>query len=183
MTALGMALLILLAKPRGDLSTQVPVVFWSGALAWALATFVGLRLLVARGRFGLGVALPWQWLYVAVAATCFEIVAWTANPAHAYSIAHVGWKTWIAHWLCAPIGLAVAALVGVFAFAASRRAAVVSPRSAGVVAGVAAGFGGVLALHMFCGFPDPLHLGVVHGLPVVIAALVGAALGRRFLSP
>jgi hypothetical protein len=54
-----------------------------------------------------------------------------------------------------------------------RRGAPAEPRRAGLMTGVAAGSAGIFAVSLYCPHSDLVHIGVWHGLTVVLAGLVG----------
>jgi hypothetical protein len=79
---------------------------------------------------------------------------------------------------CARWGLAGAVVPIALAAVAVRGAIPVGSRWAAAALGAAGGALGGLVLHLHCPLGGALHLGVVHGGLVVIAALVSAAAGR-----
>lgn len=54
-----------------------------------------------------------------------------------------------------------------------RRGAPAQPDRAGLLTGVAAGSAGVFAVSLYCPHSELIHIGIWHGLTVVIAGLVG----------
>jgi hypothetical protein len=54
-----------------------------------------------------------------------------------------------------------------------RRGAPSRPERAGLLAGVGAGAAGVFAVTLYCPHNDLVHIGVWHGLTVVLAGLLG----------
>lgn len=54
-----------------------------------------------------------------------------------------------------------------------RRGAPAQPGRAGLLTGVAAGAAGVFAVSLYCPHTDLIHIGVWHGLTVVLAGLAG----------
>lgn len=54
-----------------------------------------------------------------------------------------------------------------------RRGAPAQPGRAGLLTGVAAGSAGVFAVSLYCPHSELIHIGIWHGLTVVIAGLVG----------
>lgn len=173
-----------------------------------LGSALGFLLLFVRGETGLGPSVRLRWAYVAAAFVLLAGVAF-AGPGSAGGREHhkgrqesptqpmagsaaeafgrVGREVGPSNrgsgaGECAGLGMALAALVGMSLFAASRRTSPVSPRAAGAVAGVAAGLAGAAALQLHCPC-DGLHVVVGHGLPVVAGAALGALAGRRVLSP
>jgi hypothetical protein len=66
---------------------------------------------------------------------------------------------------------------GVLTFAALvvwlRRGAPSLPRRAGLLTGVASGAAGIFAVSLYCPHNDLIHIGVWHGLTVILAGLTG----------
>lgn len=75
---------------------------------------------------------------------------------------------------------------GVLTFAALvtwlRRGAPSLPRRAGLLTGVAAGAAGIFAVSLYCPHNDLIHIGVWHGLTVVVAGLVGRLAVPRLIA-
>lgn len=137
-----------------------------GALALAAAACFAVSL---RGvdRRPLG---RWAWAVVGLAiALPFALALWPgAADGHEAGAS------------CLWVGLAVGALVSVPVFLAQRGSVPVWARAAAAVAGGGAGGYAVLELH--CPSRDVTHLLIGHalvGVVLVIAALVGVAVGRR----
>lgn len=60
-----------------------------------------------------------------------------------------------------------------------RRSFLSFPAWRGAVVGAACGFGGAIGIHAHCSVETASHVLLAHGLVIVIAALLGAALGAR----
>ncbi len=54
-----------------------------------------------------------------------------------------------------------------------RRGAPAQPQWAGLLTGVAAGSAGIFAVSLFCPHNDMIHIGIWHGVTVVLAGLIG----------
>lgn len=54
-----------------------------------------------------------------------------------------------------------------------RRGAPAEPDRAGLMTGVAAGSAGIFAVSLYCPHSDLVHIGIWHGLTVVLAGLIG----------
>lgn len=63
-----------------------------------------------------------------------------------------------------------------------RRGAPSSPVRAGLLTGVAAGAAGIFAVSLNCAQNDLVHIGVWHGLTVVLAALIGRLTVPRLIA-
>ncbi len=183
LAAAALAGVVWLVRPRHDFATAATPFFWFAAFAWIAIVAGGMRLLVARGRLGLGVPAAYRWLYIGFAVLAFEVLSVLGNRGDANSIEHVGSHTWWAHWTCAPSGSLAALALALPIFGLLRRSAVVAPEAAGALAGLVAGIGSVLASQMACGFADAMHYTTIHLVPIVMAIVMGAWVGRRTLAP
>ncbi|WP_109809295.1 NrsF family protein [Sphingosinithalassobacter portus] len=74
---------------------------------------------------------------------------------------------------CAVSGIVASLLVGIVLTLWLRRGAPVSPRRAGLHAGIAAGALGTVAAGLFCREFTIEHLGIWHVVPVALAGLLG----------
>lgn len=63
-----------------------------------------------------------------------------------------------------------------------RRGAPMRPGRAGLLTGVAAGSAGIFAVSLFCLHNDLVHIGVWHGLTIVIAGLAGRVAVPRLIT-
>lgn len=63
-----------------------------------------------------------------------------------------------------------------------RRGAPSLPRRAGLLTGVAAGAAGIFAVSLYCPHNDLIHIGVWHGLTVVVAGLIGRLAVPRLIA-
>ena len=73
--------------------------------------------------------------------------------------------------------LTFAALIGWL-----RRGAPSLPRRAGLLTGVAAGAAGIFAVSLYCPHNDLIHIGVWHGLTVVVAGMIGRLAVPRLIA-
>ena len=73
--------------------------------------------------------------------------------------------------------LTFAALIGWL-----RRGAPSLPRRAGLLTGVAAGAAGIFAVSLYCPHNDLIHIGVWHGLTVVVAGMFGRLAVPRLIA-
>ena len=76
-------------------------------------------------------------------------------------------------WKCLGAGLGWGLLTAGALVGWLRRGAPSRPEQAGLLAGVAAGAAGVFAVTLYCPHNDLVHIGVWHGLTVVLAGLLG----------
>lgn len=84
---------------------------------------------------------------------------------------------------CLSIGLVTALVPVVLGTLVLRGAAPVGARRTAAALGAAAGSLGGLTLHLHCPIADRVHVGVVHGGVVLIAAVLTAALASHRLRP
>jgi hypothetical protein len=80
---------------------------------------------------------------------------------------------------CFQIGLTVAAPMALLAVWTMRRSFPSGAGWRGAALGAAAGLAGVVVLVLLCGSPYGGHIALAHGLPLVIATLIGAIGGMR----
>ena len=175
-------LLIGLATAIAAIASIAGFGFWFGMIEGEASGFFwivnGLLLLVGTAS-AIGVvasALPrvgargdaplWGAAMLGVVPLAAIIMLLTAEPAgeHAHSLFY---------WPCAVSSLAAALVVGAAAVLFLRRGAPVSIERAGWLTGLAAGALGSVAYGITCPLDDLAHVGLVHIVPVGIAALVG----------
>lgn len=176
--AVGLAVL-----PRPDLAHQPVgrIALGIGASLSALA--IALTLLLHGGRSGLGLPARLRWIFVAVALAGYEAINAAVTVPVEGSVHLEGAAASASRAGCALHGALLAVAAGVLVFRGARRSAVVSPTAAGAVAGLAAGFVGSLAQHLLCAVMDMDHTLFAHLAPPIVAALLGALAGRRWLAP
>ncbi len=63
-----------------------------------------------------------------------------------------------------------------------RRGAPMMPARAGLLTGVAAGAAGIFAISLYCPHNDLVHIGIWHGLTVMLAALLGRIAVPRLIA-
>src|SRR6185436_3574312 len=110
-----------------------------------------------------------------VTSIAFVVLGLIVHPMGPSS-ANYGWDRFVnGHW-CLELGLATA-LVPVILGAVFLRGAL-PVRSRWIAAALGAGGGclGGLVLHMHCHIADGLHIGLIHGGVVLVAAALSAAL-------
>jgi hypothetical protein len=148
--------------------------------ALALAVIAGVQLYLYRGRSGLGAPGWSRWVFALCGFFGFEL--WAALYARA-SLAAAGAAQPAAPAPdCLPLALLVALAVGGVTIAVARRTALVAPASSGALGGCVAGLAAALFLHVHCPATQAAHLQIVHALPLLLAILIGALAGRRWLS-
>lgn len=76
-------------------------------------------------------------------------------------------------WQCLVMGTVLGALMPVLLTLWLRRGAPTSPERAGLLTGIAAGSSGIFAFALHCPHNDIAHIGLWHGLAVVVSAVLG----------
>jgi hypothetical protein len=82
---------------------------------------------------------------------------------------------------CMGYGLLIGTLTAVTLTLWLRRGAPTSPERAGLLAGVASGAAGILAVSFFCPHNELIHIGIWHGLTVVLYGLLGRFVISRLI--
>lgn len=171
----GAGLVVMLAL-RGDLH-QLPMGWLMGAgLAWLLGFLVPVTLATVPRA---GSVMP-RWRLAGIASVVAAVaMIGLGLLLHPGAVAVPGWDG-VVHGLgCLGAGLETAIVPVVLGTIFLRRALPVGSRW--VAAGLGAGGGslGGLVLHLHCPVADGLHVGLVHGGVIVVAALLAAALAPR----
>jgi hypothetical protein len=164
---------------RRDLH-ELPMGWLVGAsLAWLLGFVVPVYLATVPAP---GAVMP-RWKLAGASAVVgalgFIALGFAIHPAGPSSIPAIGWDHFTRGRGCLEFGL-LTALVPVVAGAIFLRGTL-PVRSRPVAAALGAGGGslGGLMLHLHCPITEGLHVGLMHGGVVVVAALVAAALVPR----
>ena len=144
---------------------------WAGSLL--CAAWVAL----SAGKRGIG--RPMSWLRIAAlgAPLAFMVLALFWLPPNGKAFGDVGPPAMLEG--CFQIGLTVAVPMLVLAVGAIRRSFPSGAGWRGAALGAACGLGGVVVLVLLCGSPYGGHIALAHGMPLVIATLVGAWAGVR----
>jgi hypothetical protein len=175
----GMLALVTTRRDAGELPTGWMI---GAALAW-LVGFVGpvYVALVPRPGSMLG---RWELAAAAAAITAVAFVAlgFAIHPSGASSL-HYGAERFLHGHTCLEIGLATALVPVVIGTLCLRGALPVGGRWIAAALGAGGGSLGGLVLHLHCRVTDPLHVGLVHGGVVVVAALLAAAVAPRVTEP
>jgi hypothetical protein len=170
---LGVALVVV---PRADLSHGLSLGFWSGAVLLCASLAAVVHIYLHRDATGSSAA-PWfRW------AVVFGVLG-VFNAFALFDMFHGPHASGVSPRRdCLLLGLLVAFGVGGAALAALRRSVLLAPAASGALAGCIGGLSAVAFLHVHCAASAGAHLAFVHGLPLLIAALVGAWVGRRALA-
>lgn len=159
---------------RPDGLVAVTAIGW-GVVA-ALATFIGL----GRGRSMLGRPRVWLVLLAALTPIALFASALLLRDAAWPETASIG-ATRAGNIKCFLLTAAFAAGPLVAFLLVRRGSDPVHPRAAAAALGAAAGAWAGLMIHLLCDVESTAHLGVAHVLPVVLAAGLGALVGKKVL--
>ncbi|MEQ1542587.1 MAG: DUF1109 domain-containing protein [Novosphingobium sp.] len=177
--ALGMGAAVVTFGARADLAAGHPSgmfllsngLFLVLALASAWTVVDSARPYVGVHREGWG----WTALMAAVlplSALCLLGSEWLVGAG--LSIDDGSW--------CLGLGLGLSGLTALALVRWLRRGAPSSPKRAGLLAGVAAGSAGVLAVGLACPHNDMVHIGIWHGMTVVLAGVLGRLFVPRLIA-
>jgi hypothetical protein len=144
---------------------------------WAAFLALAAWLSLSPGTRGVGRPVPWLRVAAIGAPIAFVLLALVWLPPNGKSFGALGPPAMLEG--CFEIGLTVAAPMVVLALWAMRRAFPSGAIWRGAALGAACGLGGVAVLVHLCGSPYGGHIALAHGLPLVIATLVGALGGAR----
>ncbi len=173
----GAGLLTTLAMRR-DLH-ELPMGWLAGVgIVW-LAGFLVPMYLATVPRPG-AVAPRWRLAGIAsiVAALGFIALGLTVHASGPSSI-HLGWAHFVRGHGCLELGIAAALVPVVLGTFFLRGALPVGSAWAAAALGAGGGSLGGLVLHLHCAVTDGLHVGLVHGGVVGVAALLAAAIVPR----
>jgi hypothetical protein len=173
--------LIAVLRLRRD-AHELPMMWMVGAaIAWALGFVLPLYLAIVPRR---GAVMP-RWRLAGFAAlTCavlFMVLGLLVHPTGPSTVELPASQVHRGH-PCMEIGLLTAIVPVVLGALVLRGALPVGARWTAAGLGAAGGSLGGLVLHLHCHVGDPLHLGLVHGGVVLVAALVSAAIVPRATS-
>jgi hypothetical protein len=155
---------------------ELPMYWLAGVgLAWLLGFLVPMYFATVPRR---GAMLPrWQLAGAAAVAVSvlFVLLGLTLHPEgpHSVHLDHFG------GYGCLEVGLATALVPVVLGAIFLRGALPVGSRWTAAALGAGGGSLGGLVLHLHCRIVDGLHVGIIHGGVVVLAALIAAALVPR----
>jgi hypothetical protein len=174
----GAGLLAVLAVRRD--ADELPMGWLVGATLGWLFGFVVPIYFATVPRAG-SVTPRWRLAAVSAVVASIGFVAFglAIHPKGPSKSLELGWDHFLRGHSCLEIGLATA-LVPVVAGAIFLRGAMpVGSRWIAAALGAGGGALGGLLLHLHCPITDPLHLGLVHGGVVVVAAALAAAIVPR----
>jgi hypothetical protein len=170
---------VLVALTTRDDMLELPMGWLAGtALGWLFGFLIPCYLaLVPRA----GSVMP-RWriaaLSVAITSVTFVLFGLAIHPSGASSQDY-GMDRFHHGHTCLEIGLATALVPVVIGAIFLRGALPVGSRGIAAALGAGGGCLGGLVLHLHCNVADGLHIGLVHGGVVIVAALLSAALVPR----
>ncbi len=153
-----------------------------GAWAVGFAALLGIAILPRRGQVmpnahrALVAALAGMLALTAIGLALAQTAEGSKVPRDTAELVRVSWP-------CVAAGLLVALVPLAGGLIALRRAVPMGARALGATLGAAGGALGGFALHLHCAWATPLHVGFAHGLPIALAALIGALLAPAVLEP
>ncbi len=177
-SALYGAGLLYVLTTRGDMS-ELPMGWLVGAaLGWVLG-FALPSYLALVPRAG-SMAPRWQLAAsaVVVASVGFVALGLAIHPSGPSSL-HYGMERFARGHTCLEIGLATALVPVVIGAIFLRGALPVGSRWIAAALGAGGGCLGGLVLHLYCRVADGMHVGLVHGGVVVVAAALAAVIVPR----
>jgi hypothetical protein len=114
-----------------------------------------------------------------IGALAFIALGFAIHPSGSSSVPYLGWDHFAHGYGCLEFGLATAIVPVVLGAIFLRRTMPVGSRWIAAALGAGGGSLGGLMLHLHCPITEGLHVGVMHGGVIGIAALVAAALVPR----
>lgn len=170
--------LVVVLATRGDMH-ELPMGWIAGAAIGWLFGFLVPSYLALVPRKG-AVTPRWQPAAVAavIASIGFVSLGLVIHPMGDSSVAY-GWEHFGRGHTCLEIGLATALVPVVVGAIFLRGVLPVGSRWIAAALGAGGGCLGGLVLHLHCDIADGLHVGIVHGGVVVVAALLSAAIVPR----
>jgi hypothetical protein len=144
---------------------------------WTAFLLFAAWVALSAGARGVGRPVPWLRVAAVGAPIAFILLALFWLPPNGKAIGALGPPAMLEG--CFQIGLTVAVPMLVLSVWAIRRSFPSGAAWRGAALGAACGLGGVVVLVHLCGSPFGGHIAVAHGMPLVIATLVGALGGSR----
>ena len=170
--------LVIALATRPDM-LELPMGWLAGtALGWLLGFLIPCYLaLVPRP----GAVTP-RWrvaaLSVAITSVSFVVFGLAVHPTGPSSVSY-GVERFVHGHFCLEFGLATALVPVIIGAIFLRGALPVGSRWIAAALGAGGGCLGGLVLHLHCSIADGLHIGLIHGGVVIVAALLSAAIVPR----
>ena len=170
--------LVVVLATRGDMH-ELPMGWIAGAAVGWLFGFLVPSYLALVPRTG-SVTPRWQPAAIAavIASLGFVSLGLAIHPMGDHSV-RLGWEQFGRGHPCLEIGLATALVPVIVGAIFLRGVLPVGSRWIAAALGAGGGCLGGLVLHVHCNIADGLHVGLIHGGVVIIAALLSAAIVPR----
>lgn len=169
--------LVAVLSIRRDVN-ELPTAWIVGAgLAWTVGFVVPSYVALVPRTGSMMPRWPIAAISSIVASIAFVALGLLVHPSGPSSLDYSN-KVASGHW-CLELGLAVAIVPVVIGALALRRALPVGSRWIAAALGAGGGCLGGLVLHLHCRIADGIHIGIIHGSVVLVAALLSAALVPR----
>jgi hypothetical protein len=156
------------------------LVVWT-SVGWIIAASAAVALGVARGRSMLGRSSAS--LMMLVIALPVVLLAWKIGVTLPFGPEMMAPWPGRVGFRCLGLSLAMATPLLVALVVIRRRSDPVHPAIAGAVLGITAGVAAGTFVDLWCPVAHLPHVLLGHILPLVVAALIGAYVGRRLLPP
>jgi hypothetical protein len=148
------------------------------AVAWLLGFAVPCYLALVPKRGSMMPRTQWAAASAIVTSITFVVLGLVVHPSGPSSV-HYDWARFPhGHW-CLEIGLATALVPVVIGAVFLRGVLPVGSRWVAAALGAGGGCLGGLVLHLHCHVADGLHIGLIHGGVVIVAAVLAAVLVPR----
>jgi hypothetical protein len=174
----GLSLVLL---SRRELSGFTAAALW-GAMGWATLQAGVLFLGFGRPRSGGSARLRWL-LALLVPVAFFAYLLVTSTPTASFSEFVSSSKQTQHAFYCGLLSFVIGALAALGITLLWRRTDPFTPRLSGSIAGLLGGLGAAVPIGLVCPGTDGWHLCIAHGASLLLVVGLGAALGRRWLSP
>lgn len=157
---------------------ELPTAWIVGAgLLWSVGFVAPIYLALVPRAGSMMPRWPVAAISAVIASVAFVALGLLVHPSGPSSLDYSN-KFVRGHW-CLELGLAVAIVPVLLGALALRRAVPVGSRWIAAALGAGGGCLGGLVLHLYCRIADGMHIGIIHGGVVLVAALLSAALVPR----
>lgn len=136
-----------------------------------------LGIATSRGSRGLGLGARWLWIMAVLGPAAFWVAALGVPEPYASGADPA---FWVSIFVCLDLTLAWLAVPLLLAGLTLRRAFVSAAAWKSALVGSAAGLFSGAIMNLHCPSVDPAHVGLAHGVPILIASALGAMLMVRW---
>jgi len=138
---------------------------------------VSLGMALSQGRRGLGLDARWLWVMAVLGPASFWLAAF--GFPEPYTSGSDG-SFWVSLFVCLDLTLAWVAVPLLAAALTLRRAFPSAAAWKSALVGGAAGLFAGATMNLHCPSVDPAHVGLAHGIPILVASALGALLVVRW---